>query len=281
MRLRSWDFDESTRWLQPVDLFLAWQLHPTPRSVLEIGVHHGGWILQLLEHTGSTGVGVDPYPGRDSVRSALLARARRKGVRFTLVGEPAGALPGPFDIAHIDGVHDEQHTLADLDDYRHPYYPGVAAALHRFRESHDFAVFLVTENKAYLCRRRDHTWWHGRAREVASNSGMVFSDYIGQRGRTPPDYRELPDIAGLPIILCLSPVNNLRVLRGLSVPWSARRERLRDIWLPPVKETLRPAKLRIVDLRDRAARARSAGTSESDRAGRGRSQAHALLRRVR
>lgn len=271
--LDEWDFDRTTQWLRPVDLFLAirildltgGQLEHT--AVLEIGVWQGGWLLQLMSAQPQVeGVGVDPYPGAPELREKVLSRADEKGVatRLALVASAAEVCAMscqrdshvPFAVTHIDGLHVEQQVERDLafaathcpddgviivDDYLHPAYPGIASALYRFLSSRGFALFLVTRNKAYVCPAQDHARWLSAMEQTLSESGLEWMRHGGEHSHSP--YVQPPDVMGFPVLLCIDPGNDKRVLAGVRRPIRYAAAQHAQHWIPAgVRELMRPVR---------------------------------------
>lgn len=262
--LRVWDFSDATQHLAPVDLFMAEQMldrWPAPR-LLEFGVWKGGWILSLLAGCpDAVGVGVDPYPGAGEIREGMLASVVDRGLddRFTLLrhgDDIATEAPvGEFDLVHIDGEHSEAAVDAELafatryladdgvvivDDYRFSWFPGVASALFGFVKDREWAIFLCTENKAYLCRAEHHERWLATVVDLLTETELPWSRGLGQR------YPESTDVRGFPMALCLGPVPSERVLEGRHVPLRTRWTRTTARWAPPLRETVRPMKRRLL-----------------------------------
>lgn len=268
--LRTWSFDDSTEHLAAIDLFLAEQIldQCVDRApyLLEFGVWKGGWLLSLLEGRPDTvGVGVDPYPQTDHIRQRVIDRAATDGLadRLTLVSTAsevcdhscAAAAPQLFDLVHVDGEHTEAAVESDLavaaehlapdgvivvDDYRFSWFPGIASALYAFVHDREWAIFLATDNKAYVCRAEHHARWLATAAERLTAGDIPFSR--GLRFR----YDEPPDVRGFGMVLCLGPVPSERVLEGRRVPLRTRFERGRARWTPPLRETVRPLKRRLL-----------------------------------
>ena len=278
--LQRWDFDDTTEWLRPVDLFLGIELlraaapaDAAPagdpgRAVLEIGVWKGAWLLAV---TGSSemvdGVGVDPYPGSPGLREQVVRRAVERGIgdRLTLVATPADVCTSQcsgrlghrsFALIHIDGLHAERQVSDDLsfaaqhaaqdaviivDDYLHPAYPGVASAMYQFLARREHAIFLVTRNKAYLCRADQHGQRLASTCEMLDRAGLGWERHRG--GRSGARYLQPPDVMGFPMALCLDEANDARVLDGIPRPARVRARRQVDRWVPPAaRDSLRPVK---------------------------------------
>ncbi len=267
--LQTWAFDDSTEHLSPIDMYVAQQLlaDPSQNSTLiaEVGVWKGAWVMSLLQsRPDATAIGVDPYPGAPAVGRRVAAEAAAMGLaeRFQLLDTTAavceqhcdGGTHIEFRLIHIDGEHTESAVTSDLafaarhltgdgvivvDDYRFPWFPGIASAMYGFVHDRRWAIFLATDNKAYLCRSDHHERWLNVVTDVLAGADVPWSRGIGQR------YPEPPDVRGFPMALCLGPVPSERVLEGLHVPWRYRWQRSKQRWLPPLRETVRPLKRRV------------------------------------
>ena len=151
--------------------FLMRDLTSTINEALEIGVWKGGWSSFVLKNQPSVVmVGVDPYPlaGNVPATTAKFFRKAKISDRFKLVSSlDEVSASHSFDLVHIDGLHTQDAVASDLeqcsarmsddgvlvvDDYRHFWFPGIAAALLNFVRDTSYCVFAVTENKAYLGR---------------------------------------------------------------------------------------------------------------------------------
>lgn len=280
--LPRWDFDDTTVWLRPVDLFLALTLMKagTPAgaspSCLEIGVWKGGWLVQAVDAVpDATGVGIDPYPGSPTLRQEVLDRAAGRGLadRVTLVSTPTDACaqhcPGDqahreYSVVHIDGLHVETQVTDDLhyamshcgelgtiivDDYLHPAYPGIASAMYQFLAQQQYAMFLATRNKAYLCPRAVHERRSTELQRALDGAGLTWERYNGERSSV--RYLQSPDVMGRPVTLCLDPANDERLLAGLDRPLRMTLRQNVSRWVPPgALDGLRTVRRRI---RNRAA----------------------------
>lgn len=276
--LARWDFDDTTEWLRPVDMFLAVELVKAAAtggdrapSALEIGVWKGAWLIQLLQACpGALGVGIDPYPATPTLRQQVVDRAASRGLadRFSLLPTPdeaceqhcdGGEAHREFSIVHVDGLHVEDQVMQDLryaarhcgddgivvvDDYRAPAYPGIPSAMYRFLAEREFAMFLVTPSKAYLCRAGAHADRWQAAVDVLDRAGLHWERYSGER--TGPRIVQRPDVMGFGVVLCLSARNDARVLAGLDRPLGLRVRGAADRWLPKgVRDPLRSVKRRL------------------------------------
>lgn len=167
---------QAFEFLDPVDALIAALLKDfwgEAFAALEIGVYLGGWSqVVLLNAADSSVVGVDPYPEPEGLipQQRCLQELTRRGLidRFTLVSEVEQVdRHSTFQVVHIDGMHDEEHALKDLvfaeshlsenglvivDDYRHPWFPGVSSALYQFLSRNTFQMIAATPDKAYLAR---------------------------------------------------------------------------------------------------------------------------------
>lgn len=277
--LRNWDFTDTTEHLSATDLFVAEQIMERcdgdPLRVLEIGVWKGAWLLLLLRGDGrALGYGIDPYPAMPQIRDRVLADATRHGLgeRFhltdsheTFCAAHCGAGHLLADLIHIDGEHSEAAVEADLafaaqhlepdgvivvDDYRFAWFPGIASAMYGFLVGRQWAVFLFTANKAYLTRAANHESELTAIGQVLDAAGLPWSRGLGVDAAHPARYAEAPDVRGFGVALCLSPVCDELVLQGRRAPLSAWMRTWRARWEPPLRDSMRPLKRRIVALRD-------------------------------
>lgn len=266
--MRFWDFDHTTQWLSPVDAFCATEFVERAvelrggAAVLETGVWHGAWISQMvLGRPGVRGVGVDPYPNLERVREGTVERFNRRGLDQAVslvdsLDDVDAAMAeldiARFDVAHIDGDHSEEATTADLhfadrhladdgviivDDYRHPYFPGLANAMFTFLRSHQYAIFLTTGQKAYLCREHRHEEQLAETERSLRSAGIAAVRNRPAMGALP--YVSKPDVMGRPLVLALREEDNLRLVApfaseaGSSSPEAAARVRaVMARWLP-------------------------------------------------
>ena len=214
--------DGSEQWLNEVDVRLAvgilQSFLPANPEVLEIGVWKGGWTSSVLMNVaGAQVVGVDPYPGVETVRVEMLARIKALNLtqRFRLY-RSLPEVPGPkqFDLIHIDGDHGEEATWKDLefafsrlrpggvivvDDFSHPLFPGVASALYRFSFQFGLRVFLVTKSKAYLAHAPRARELYSAALEAQLGSPTVLLSRSYEEARNFP-YAQSAKVLGQPVL---------------------------------------------------------------------------------
>ena len=163
-------------WLIPKEALIAVSIleNANKKEFLEIGVLKGAWSLNLLKNVKSRGTGVDPYPNLTGMRTKTLQRLKQydyKLVSCTSEINPADM----FDLIHVDGLHTYDAIKADLalaaskvtnegviaiDDIWHPSFPGIAAGFFPWLISSDFAAFLITGSKVYICRKECHERWY-------------------------------------------------------------------------------------------------------------------------
>lgn len=168
---------ETGQWLSVIDSFLSSNLTVSRESntILEIGVYKGAWLIDMLMNQSRLNAfGVDPYPGMPKIQDRMLENMDFYGVsgRFhyfkdceslNLVGTEV-----KFASIHIDGEHTESAVERDLefakshicndglivvDDVFHPDFPGIASAVYCFLRKEDFASFLITDKKMYICKK--------------------------------------------------------------------------------------------------------------------------------
>lgn len=265
--LKEWDFTPGM--LNPTDGWLVQsivgELGRSRRiKVMEIGVWRGTWLfLAARSPQVEKAVGIDPYPNIPQVRADFLARVEEVGLasRVSLFATPEDyeahpeAVATKFEVIHVDGEHTQRAAEADLkfsarhladdgviiaDDYYNLYYPGVAVAVGDFLRSREFAVFLLTQSQAYLCRAEHYSRWRDRTAALLAGSDLVWGRYIGDRGGDDRGMT-LPTIHGHSPLLCLDPINDQILLRNVAWPLRARIRHLIIRWLPPaIREWLRP-----------------------------------------
>lgn len=123
-----------------------------PTRCLEIGVFEGGsallFLQHILTHPESTYTGID-----DNLRNVAIENLNGYGSRVKLIpGDSTDILPGliksgyAFDIVYIDGCHQINYALRDIDlsfrmlrpggvilvdDYAHPEY-GLKMPIDRY-----------------------------------------------------------------------------------------------------------------------------------------------------
>lgn len=193
------------------------QHHPYPtQHVLEIGVWQGAWIDLIIRNSDeATCYGVDPYPMDEDLETKVTRRLEaynrqsrtRRYTHFQYLDEALSFIhcdDSRMNLIHVDGEHSYSAVARELalltsgvlarggivvvDDYRHPKYPGVGAALWNFLSGGEFVPFLFTINKAYLCRKNvagDHKNWMeknvlraGLRVEPANRGGYVQSPEV-------------------------------------------------------------------------------------------------------
>ncbi len=172
-----WKTYPGSEWLTKLDTSLTLEIFDKShfKNFLEIGVWKGAWSFSILGNFGfSEGVGVDPYPGFESIEKNLMHDVIKYGFqdRFKLYESTEELIKEKnpnlkFDLIHIDGEHSQKAIERDLkvastvltdsgvvivDDYRHQHFPGIAAGVFNFLNSNDFASFCLTPNKMYISR---------------------------------------------------------------------------------------------------------------------------------
>lgn len=146
----------------------------SPPRVVEIGSYKGRSTIAiafaLADRGNGSVVSIDPHAptgresyvaehGRDDTYDAYVENVRRAGVERFVVPvrtTSAAARPGydgvPIDVLFVDGSHDYEDVLADVDAwlplvadrailaFNDPYAPGVNRALRERLFSHAFAI---------------------------------------------------------------------------------------------------------------------------------------------
>ena len=185
------------------------------RSVIEVGVLHGAWSINILRNIHETIVyGIDPYPNMSGMREDTLNRL--KDFNFTLSESWNDlVIKSSVSVVHIDGLHTEDAVYEDLvnaekflgekgviivDDCLQPVFPGVAAGWIRFILNSYFSVFLCTGSKAYITRKKDHAFWIDRMRNAFSNQNIIpWCNHLGEDDD--PAYISYPTIDGYKLLL--------------------------------------------------------------------------------
>jgi hypothetical protein len=192
-------------------------------------VWKGAWtISQLLNNPDLTAVGIDPYPGMESIQNMLKFNLDywNVGSRFSLYSSvqhmPPETSTAVFSLIHIDGVHSEVAVKSDLsfannylspegiivvDDIYHPEFPGIASAAFQFLHSSDFAAFALTENKMYMCRKTDYPKIFLKCKTLLQNNKVYFSE--GFTGIYGAQYLQSNAINGYQQLVVRPNLNNL------------------------------------------------------------------------
>ena len=240
----TWRFDagsDATEWIAPTDMLLNVLLARRmadatgrPIRVAEIGVWKASWMVSMIENAPvERYLGVDPYPALDDVRARVVALMTEPAVggRAELVADLSRACTvrcnrdghDAFDVIHVDGEHTQPAVARDLawaaehlapgglllvDDFRHPFFPGVSAALYAFLQATPHCAFLMTGNKAYLCHDIDAAAWRARGAETLDGAGLMWCRHYGEGGADPQPYIQDPSIDGDPVLLCVEGAND-------------------------------------------------------------------------
>lgn len=207
-------------WLIPKEALLAYNLmrlfDVKDRTFLEVGVLGGAWSLNLLRNFSVIkGIGIDPYPNLKQLRNQLLEDVKMYDYKLYSSFEDLIDLQFELSIVHIDGEHSENAVLADIkkgldllrgdgiiivDDYLHPYFPGVASALYTAINKFDLAPFLNTGSKCYLCRSSLYEHYYDIVEKLLeSQSEVPWARFWGEGSRNP--YISYPDVRSFRPIL--------------------------------------------------------------------------------
>jgi hypothetical protein len=194
-----WNQHDSNVWLDPLDAFLCTYLPSSPVNIFEIGVYKGGWCFNMLENLKSCSyVGIDPYPGLESVRQEFLKRSEEIDVKtridlFKSLDDFAShnlANKRKFEMIHIDGEHSEFAVARDLkfsseiltpdgvivvDDIFKKEFPGIASAVYSFIWTSTFVPFLYSRHKIYLCDVNFHERYLSRAISLVESAQISYS----------------------------------------------------------------------------------------------------------
>ena len=188
---------DTGEWLSIFDSWICSKIlqENLARKALEVGVWKGGWaISQLLNNLNLRVVGIDPFPNLEEIARLLDQNLKHYQVnnRFQLFSsiELSSEFNDEYSFVHIDGEHSEEAVLNDLkfanqvltldgviavDDIYHPEFPGIASATFNFLHQEDFASFLITQNKIFICRKEKYLQFYSFCMNLLSNHGIPFS----------------------------------------------------------------------------------------------------------
>ncbi len=194
-----WETDENTIWLDPFDAFFSINLIPAPqKSVCEIGVYKGGFLMVLLENLPHLqALAVDPYPNSENIKSIFIhnIKAKKLESRVRLLENYDSLSDQKFDLVHIDGEHSEVAVLSDLqfathnlsskgivviDDIWHPLFPGIVSATMKVIHQGTLAPFLISRNKMYLCKPSEYNHHYNSARSLLKLTEIPYSSGISE-----------------------------------------------------------------------------------------------------
>ena len=167
-------------WLIPKEALFSYNLlssfDDSEKSFIEVGVLTGAWSLNLLRNFDVIkGYGIDPYPNLNSIKSQLLDDVSQYNFHLYSSFLELPSISNLISMIHIDGLHTEEAVLSDInfslpllrdngilivDDYLHPYFPGIASALYKSIETHNLSPFLHTGSKSYLCRKKYYNYYY-------------------------------------------------------------------------------------------------------------------------
>jgi len=188
-------------WIIPKEALLAFNyLSSFPieqRYFLEVGVLTGSWSLNLLRNFSKVvGFGVDPYPNLSSIKDQFLLDVLNYDYKLYPDLALLPDLCRRISMIHIDGLHTQEAVLHDLeyslpmlsddgiliiDDYLHPYFPGVAAALYDSIPKFKLAPFLNTGAKSYLCRSHHYLkYFHLTEKIFSAQSEIPWCHHWGE-----------------------------------------------------------------------------------------------------
>jgi SAM-dependent methyltransferase len=163
--------------------------HNVLGDILEIGVHHGKFLipLALISRGGEYVVGIDLFSrqdenvsrsgagDQDKTHENLVKYCPKRRDRILLVEMNSSEIDmsEPFRIIDIDGGHTAETTRIDLrnaeqllapggvvllDDYYNPLWPGVHEGMFEYRafDRGHLYPFAYSANKLLLCKFSDH-----------------------------------------------------------------------------------------------------------------------------
>lgn len=188
---------------------------PEKRKVLEVGVLHGAWSINVLRNVESSEVtAVDPYPNMEGIRESTLRRL--KSFKFELFESWNDLEMSQLaSLIHIDGLHTEGAVFNDLknaenyldvngiivvDDCLQPVFPGVAVGWIKYLLQSDLCCFMCTGSKAYLTRKTDYSHWITNMRSALAQQTVIpWCNYLGEGEETA--YVSYPTIDGYDVLL--------------------------------------------------------------------------------
>jgi len=195
-----WEWDDEPE-LSPLDAILINEFSKLSQGesdvVLEIGVYKGGFVKNyLLNNKNEFCVGIDPYPNLQEVKQNLFRELQHKRLvdRFTLFENfkeylNSGCSQQKPKLVHIDGEHSESAVLLDLefaqkcvspkgiiiiDDIFHTNFPGVASGTFSFLHNSNFAPFLITSNKLFICHEDLYSYYSENALKIMKNKSISY-----------------------------------------------------------------------------------------------------------
>ncbi|NQU36433.1 MAG: class I SAM-dependent methyltransferase [Actinobacteria bacterium] len=234
-----WKTDDTTEWLTAADFLISMYAAELSKEetgtlrILETGVWKGGWLISMVANTEPTrAIGIDPYPGgATSVRERFLHRVEDEGFseEISLYASWAELERSPsetselFDLIHIDGEHTEAavkvdlenaekvlaaHGLIAVDDFRHPYFPGIAAATFNYLHESDLCIVMMSNHKAFLCRTEYYSTWYKRLHQKLIGASLKVERHIFEDAPENARYIQMPNVNGRPPLLVVDPVND-------------------------------------------------------------------------
>jgi hypothetical protein len=259
-----WKKSQATEFLSVVDAYIAFGLYTEISrenpQICEIGVWRGGWINSLcVNQVAGRIIGIDPYPGLEEIKKEFEENVMSlypnvklySSLNQLLVGSPEVI----FDMVHIDGEHSEVALLKDLesssrildeqgiliiDDIWHESFPGVASATFKFIHSSDFAPFLISGAKIYLCKESEHARYFESTKQILSKGNLTYQTSF-QKGTYGEDYQQDNSIKGYEQIVTNGSRRNLENLLALTHPAPSRRikffkyaEKTVLLFVPPI-----------------------------------------------
>lgn len=173
-------------------------------GIAEIGVFFGRsfYLMAMLLDGNEKALAIDMFdigvsPGRDSAQlKYFLEIGDRMGIKrqreMTLVGDALDVSPkdilaktGPVRFFSIDGGHELNYVLHDanlaadaiadhgvicFDDFCNPEWPEVSLAIFDFlrTKAGDFAPFLISQKKLFVCRRQYRDFYRQLIEEASA-----------------------------------------------------------------------------------------------------------------
>ena len=203
-----WEWNSINEWLPLKDAFICSHFAQKGSSVLEIGVHKGGWLFALAQNTRNLiGVGIDPYPDNEPVKAYFLEQIRERKLEESifLYSDWKALSTGQhgefqFDIIHIDGEHSEKAVVEDLkkakpflakkgilviDDIFYHSFPGVTSAAFEFIQQEKLSPFLLTQKKLYLCHPDFYEEFYIKTYDLLLENRITFEEDLKLNENSP------------------------------------------------------------------------------------------------
>jgi hypothetical protein len=259
-----WNKSQATEFLSAVDAYIAIRLFKEIErkdpQICEIGVWRGGWIKSLcINQVTDKIIGIDPYPGLLEIKREFAENVMRHFPNVELYSSSSELLDEKskviFDMIHVDGEHSEVALSNDLDfsskvldrggiliidDIWHESFPGIASATFKFIHNSDFAPFLISGAKIYLCRESEYSRFFELTKRILSEGNLSYQTSF-KKGTYGEDYQQDNSIKGYQQIVTNGGRKNVENLLALSHPAPTKRLKLFQVsrraillFVPPI-----------------------------------------------